>query len=66
MAKMALAQPDRLKVTAECLRLLVTLKLNPARTRLMAKLVDAYLRLDMQEEPAFQAEIDTMSRSPKE
>jgi hypothetical protein len=66
MAKMAIAPEDRPKVKAECLRLLVTLKLDPARTRLISKFVDTYLRLDEQEEQTFQTEVDTMGIAQKE
>ncbi len=58
MSKMRIAKRDRPKVKAECLRLLVTLKLDPAKTRLISKFVDTYLRLSDQEEQTFQAEID--------
>jgi hypothetical protein len=60
MAKMAIAESDRPKVKAECLRLLVTLKLDPAKTELISQFVDTYLRLNATEEQTFQAEIDTM------
>jgi len=66
MAKMTIAKVDRPKVKAECLRLLVTLKLNPAKTQLISKFVDIYLRLDVKEEQLFQAEIDTMDKIQKE
>ncbi len=66
MAKMAIAKPDRPKVKAECLRLLVTLKLDPAKTRLISKFVDTYLRLNRQEEQVFQAEIDRLELRQKE
>jgi predicted transposase/invertase (TIGR01784 family) len=66
MAKMRIAEGDRPKVKAECLRLLVTLKLNPAKTQLISKFVDRYLRLNAIEEQAFQTEIDTMEREQQE
>jgi predicted transposase YdaD len=66
MAKMKIAEVDRPKVKAECLRLLVTLKLDPAKTRLISKFVDTYLRLNVTEEQAFQDEIDTMGLEQKE
>jgi predicted transposase YdaD len=66
MAKMKIAEVDRSKVKAECLRLLVTLKLDPAKTRLISKFVDTYLRLNVTEERAFQDEIDTMGLEQKE
>ena len=66
MSKMKIAKKDRPKVKAECLRLLVTLKLDPAKTRLISKFVDTYLRLDVKEERTFQAEIDMMDIAQKE
>jgi predicted transposase YdaD len=66
MAKMAIAENDRPKVKAECLRLLVTLKLDPAKTALISQFVDTYLRLNAKEEQTFQAEIDTMDIAQKE
>jgi predicted transposase/invertase (TIGR01784 family) len=66
MAKMAIEEKDRPKVKAECLRLLVTLKLDPAKTALISQFVDTYLRLNRQEEQTFQAEIDTMDIAQKE
>jgi hypothetical protein len=66
MAKMKIAEGDRPKVKAECLRLLVTLKLDPAKTQLISKFVDTYLRLNVQEEQAFQTEVDTMGIEQQE
>jgi predicted transposase/invertase (TIGR01784 family) len=66
MAKMKIAEDDRPKVKAECLRLLVTLKLDPAKTRLISKFVDTYLRLNAQEEQTFQAELDKIGVAQKE
>lgn len=66
MAKMKVAKRDRPQVKAECLRLLVTLKLDPAKTRLISKFVDTYLRLNAQEEQRFQAEIDRLGVTEKE
>jgi predicted transposase/invertase (TIGR01784 family) len=66
MAKMAIEAKDRPKVKAECLRLLVTLKLDPAKTELISQFVDTYLRLNANEEQTFQTEIDTMGLEQKE
>jgi hypothetical protein len=66
MSKMKIAKKDRPKVKAECLRLMVTLKLDPAKSRLISKFVDSYLRLDVNEEQMFQAEIDRMGMTQKE
>ena len=50
MAKMRIATKDRPKVKAACLRLLATLRLDPARMRLISGFVDTYLRLDAEED----------------
>ena len=66
MSKMSIDMNDRPKVKAECLRLLVTLKLNPAKSRLISQFVDTYLRLNTKEEQTFQAEIDKLNLQEKE
>ncbi|MCW3100627.1 MAG: hypothetical protein JWL77_6245 [Chthonomonadaceae bacterium] len=45
MTKMRIAPKDRPKVKLECLRLLATLKLDPARSRFIGGFVDTYLNL---------------------
>ena len=57
MAKMKLAERDRPKVKAECLRLMVTLRLDRVRMRLIAGFVDTYLRLNEAEEVRFDREM---------
>lgn len=57
MAKMNIAPEDRPRVKLECLRLLATLRLNPAKMQLISGFVDTYLRLNTEEEAIFQAEI---------
>ncbi|TAL44879.1 MAG: DUF4351 domain-containing protein [Methylovulum sp.] len=59
MVKMAVAHQDRLRVKAECLRLLVTLKLDPARTRFISGFIDTYLRLGQEETELFDALLKT-------
>jgi predicted transposase/invertase (TIGR01784 family) len=66
MAKMQIAKSDRPKVKAECLRLLVTLRLDPAKTRLVSKFIDTYLSLNGAEEQVFQAEVGKMEPVQKE
>lgn len=60
MAKMSVAIADRPRVKAECLRVLATLRLDPARMQLISGFVDVYLRLNEGEEEVFQTEIDRM------
>ncbi len=57
MAKMNIAPKDRPRVKSECLRLLATLQLDPARIQLISGFIDTYLRLNAQEEEIFQTEI---------
>ncbi|GBE94661.1 DUF4351 domain-containing protein [Nostoc cycadae] len=57
MAKMNIAPQDRPRVKSECLRLLATLQLDPARMQLISGFIDSYLRLNAQEKEIFQAEI---------
>jgi hypothetical protein len=51
MAKMDIAPEDRPKVKAECLRLLVTLQLDPAKSLLISSFIDTYLRMSQTEKP---------------
>ena len=60
MAKMKIALGDRPKVKAQCLRLMVTLKLDPAKMQLISGFVDTYLRLNSAEEAIFQSELSRM------
>ncbi len=66
MAKMRIAPEDRAKVKAECLRLLTTLRLDPARTKLISGFVDTYLELNASEEQVFQRELDSMGLRQEE
>jgi predicted transposase YdaD len=60
MAKMNIAPEDRPKVKSECLRLLATLRLNPAQMKMISGFVDTYLQLNTAEEEIFQAEIASL------
>ena len=66
MSKMNIASADRPKVKAECLRMLVTLKLNPAKMQLISGFIDTYLRLNKIEEEKFAAEIGSLIPAEKE
>ena len=48
------------------MRLVVTLKLNPAKMQLISAFVDNYLRLNSQEELVFQSELSTMNLQQRE
>jgi hypothetical protein len=61
MAKMNIAPEDRPRVKFECLRLLATLRLDPARMQLISGFIDTYLKLNAAEEKIFRTEIDRIS-----
>jgi Domain of unknown function (DUF4351) len=58
MSKMKIDVVDRPKVKLECLRAILTLKLDPARTSLLSYFVDSYLTLNPVEELEFREKID--------
>jgi hypothetical protein len=66
MAKMNIAPAERRQVKFECLRLLATLKLDPARMRLISGFIDTYLRLSPQEQELLQADIATIEPRQQE
>ncbi|MCA2549882.1 MAG: DUF4351 domain-containing protein [Microcystis sp. M53BS1] len=66
MAKMNIAEKERAKVKAECLRLLITLRLDAARMQLISGFIDTYLNLNPVEERQFQEEISTFSQPVQE
>ena len=66
MAKMKIAERDRPRVKMECLRLMLTMKLNPARMKLIEVFVDSYLRLNREETAEFEAVIAGTELDPKE
>ena len=66
MVKMQIAPEDRPKVKTECLRLLVTLRLDPARTQLISGFIDTYLRLTEPEQERFQAELGRIEPDERE
>jgi len=57
MAKMKMTPKDRPKVKLECLRLLASLKLDPARSKLIGGFIDAYLDLSTQEMAQYEREL---------
>jgi predicted transposase YdaD len=66
MSKMRIDKSDRPTVKAQCLRLLVTLKLDPAKMQLISGFVDSYLRLNSTEEALFQSELGKMETREQE
>ena len=66
MAKMKIAPQERPQVKLECLRLLATLKLDVAKTRMISGFVDSYLKLDKEEEKIFQNQINKINSEEKQ
>lgn len=66
MAKMQMAPEDRVRVKLECLRLLTTLHLDPARERLISGFVGTYLELNAAEEQQQMAELQSLPSQEKE
>ncbi|MFN7934488.1 MAG: hypothetical protein U0R19_14245 [Bryobacteraceae bacterium] len=50
----------------ECLRLMLTLRLDPARMRLIGAFVDSYLRMNQREEQAFSRKLDEAKLRPED
>ncbi len=50
----------------ECLRLLATLRLNPARTQLISGFIDSYLRLNAQEQQVFNQRLQAVAPQERE
>ncbi|MEA5576495.1 DUF4351 domain-containing protein [Anabaena sp. UHCC 0451] len=57
MSKMDFTPAERVRVKIECLRMLVTLQLNPAKMQLISGFIDTYLKLDATEEEQFNTEL---------
>ncbi|MFH7024652.1 MAG: Rpn family recombination-promoting nuclease/putative transposase [Heteroscytonema crispum UTEX LB 1556] len=66
MAKMNIAPTERRQVKFECLRLLATLRLDPARMQMISGFIDTYLRLNAEEEGLLQANIANMEAREQE
>jgi hypothetical protein len=60
MARMKVHKSDRPRVKVQCLRLLATLRLEPAKSRLISRFVDAYLRLNDQEMRIFDLSLESL------
>ncbi len=66
MAKMNVAPADQQRVKLECLRMLVTLRLDPARMRLIAGFVATYLRLSAEAEKQVIAALSSLDAAGQE
>ncbi len=66
MARMRIAPRDRPRVKVECLRMIVSLKLDRARMLMLSAFVDTYLRLDARETKLFAKELANVNAEEKE
>ena len=66
MAKMKIAPQERPQVKLECLRLLATLRLDVAKTKMISGFVDSYLKLNESEEEIFQNQINKINSEEKQ
>lgn len=66
MAKMNIVPEERPRVKLECLRLLATLRLDPARMQLISGFIDTYLKLNTAEEEIFRADINQITPDEQE
>jgi hypothetical protein len=66
MAKMQMEKWERPKVKVECLRLLATLKLNRAKTKLIGVFIDSYLRLTGEEMKQYEREFEQLAPNERE
>ena len=66
MAKMNIDPKDRPRVRVECMRMLATLKLNPAKLRLIWGFVERYLKLTASEMREYEAGVNALPANESE
>ena len=66
MAKMKMTVTERPLVKLECLRLLASLKLNPAKSQLIGGFIDSYLQLTALEMKRYERELATWDPTERE
>lgn len=66
MTRMKFAEDDRPRVKLECLRMIATLKLDPARATLIGTFMDTYLKLTAKEQRVYDAEVAKFGPEEKE
>lgn len=60
MAEMNIAKEDEPEVKAQCIAMMLGLKLDDARTQLLAGFIDSYLKLDEQKNQVFNKRLDEL------
>jgi hypothetical protein len=63
---MSIAPADRVRVKAEILRLLLTMRLRPEKAQLILGFVETYLELTAKEELKLQRKIDTLPENDQD
>jgi hypothetical protein len=66
MSRMHIKTDERWRVKIECLRLLVNLRLDRAKARLISSFIDTYLKLSGEESRLFARELDAMPADKRE
>jgi hypothetical protein len=66
MTRMQIASRDRPKVKVQCLRLIATLRLDPARSQLIAGFMHSYLKLTGPEQRIFERELGEVPSEERE
>ena len=66
MTKMKIEPRDRPRVVLECLRMIATLKLDPARQSFICSFMYAYLQLSAEELVVYNREIESISPEDRE
>jgi hypothetical protein len=66
MTRMHIAPAERALVKLQCLRLMVTQQLDPARSHLIISFVEAYLALTEEEQQGLQTDIERLPMNEKE
>jgi hypothetical protein len=66
MSKMRIAAEDRPRVKLECLRLIVNLRLDAARSQMIAGFVRSYLKLSREERVSFEREVRGLPAQERE
>ncbi len=66
MTRMNIASSDRRRVKLQCLRLLLTLQLDPAKSDLIFLFMETYLRLNTDDERWYQRAVATLAPPEKE
>jgi hypothetical protein len=61
MTRMQIDKTDRPKVKAECLRLLATLRLDPAKSELIGVFIETYLKLTVDELKVYEREFAALA-----